>query len=87
MRMTFQDTLDKNWPIKHEEYLSLGHLEFKFYLKGTIEVFIISVIKINDIYEVTCVEMNNNIIHVVNANRLFVHKLDTKAAKLLYLKE
>lgn len=57
-----------------------------YYLNGIIKVLLFSVTKIGVHYECQCVS-DDGYFYVTTPNKLYVNKLDTKAAKLLYLKD
>ena len=61
---------------------------FIYYYNGTIPIYLKALgLPEKDNYLCYCIGIDNGSVYVTTPNTLYVNKLDTKAAKLLYLKE
>lgn len=86
MLQTFEDQLHNQILIASGCSITFNNPNSIYYLNGTIKVLLFSVAKIGVHYECQCVS-EDGYFYVTTPNKLYVNKFDTKAAKLLYLKE
>lgn len=86
MNQTFLDLFSKKMILERDCSIQLNYPQWKFYLNGIVEVMVMSVFNNNGEYVCHCIDTNENSVYLTTPEYLFVNKLDTKAAKILYSK-